>query len=103
MNQNLNILNDAIAAVDCSTSRVSSAGTSSRATFTDRNRETINVLAHSIVPASGGAGTIGEICARLGVALVEPQHPVGSSFGKETTVGLAISAAVANAVEVALP
>jgi hypothetical protein len=102
--QTLNILNNAVSlAVDRRASRISSRRTRSRGAIANGNRKAIDVLAHSIVPASGSTSTVGEVCASLGVALEEPQHPVGSSFSVKTAVSLAISAAVADTVEVALP
>lgn len=92
-------------ALDRSGSLVASTSTGGRrrASAANRHREALDVLAHSIAPASRRASAVGKVCAGLGVALVEPQHPVGGGFGEEPTVRLAVGSAVADAVEVALP
>lgn len=92
-------------ALDRSGSLVASTSTGGRgrATAANRHREALDVLAHSIAPASRRASAVGKVCAGLGVALVQPQHPVGGGFSEEATVRLAVGSAVADAVEVAFP
>ena len=88
---------------------ISSSGSISRsATFnssaaTNRHREAINVLADSIAPASSNSSSLAKVCASLGVAVEEPQHPVDSSRGEKASVRLAVSTTMANAVQVTLP
>lgn len=105
---NPHILNSAVALgldrlTGRSTGHVGSTGGTSSTTAANGNREAFDVPAHSIVPASRSTSAVGEVRTSLGIAVVKPQHPVRSSFGEETTVGLAVGTAVADAVEVALP
>jgi hypothetical protein len=81
----------------------SSATLNSSITATNRHREAVDVLAHSIAPAISNGSPLAKVRTSLGVAVEEPQHPVDSGSGIESPVRLAISAAVSNAVQVALP